>query len=491
MPEYDYYNGEFREELELVSLSGIATEPHEMVKRPFELFNEKDRRGNLIRSYSDEIDIGAIVEGLDMSPTREIGTSYISKHIGKALRPSDRGHEIFIPNGWDERRISYILVVRTPRTSGYLYTYIQGYTDKYDVDHKFKELADDTIFYMNRITLISEVEDDYGNIHHNHISSLEIVYDDYNNSQHWKDEMSDGFNRTSRASDINIEMTARSLYANNNISNTANRLQGTTGKINKVSQRTGAGLLSEVINKYSSVMDGVSGIDTNTMLTTNSLLSSVDSKTIPFIAALDILRDEVRTGISTAPSSFTYEELRILMPEVGDDDTLIVEPDELYDDMYTTDEDSMADDSEATVIVTDLMNFVMESMSKYAIRSTGFLMHNLNGDGNDIVIEYTHMTTYTIPGLNKDIKAKRLSAFLRDIRDMFLLPLIENGERGMFISVYINSDFEGKILIEGDGIEKRQYPITTSVSSLTSPVITNDRGFNTLTNGIENIVKQL
>lgn len=483
---------DYMEPIELVSFGAIATRPPEMAMRSFEFFEDRKTR----RDHLDTIDIDGLSESLELSPTGEVSRELLANRMkASTLRPSMKSHDLYLPNGWDSKRLSYVLVVRTEKTAGMAYTYIQGYTDKYEIDHRYNEPADDTVFYINRITTVLEMEDMYGNTEYRVSSAYEVVHNKHTGRYEFRDELE--FDRLSRADDVMLDITVDELGVHSKRTNLSNRITD-SGKLARVGQKTGSGLMADIVNAHSKSMNYNSGMDdVNTLMNSVSQLSSADASTIPFIAMLSHIREDIRMSRSETPVEFTYAELVEMFPDISSEHSLIIEADEdaiynAHSESLGYEEDSMVNESEAAVIASDFMNHVMDRMANYSIKSIGFSMHNIDAMNlEDVDIEILDDPVFFIRGLPEDMRRSRMRGFIRDIRDVFFRPVSEFGERLMFLAIFINEDFEGKIVIYGDGIEKRQFPVTPTLSSITTPLLTTADSFRKLSNGFKDILDNL
>ena len=479
---------EYIEDIELVSFGAIATNPPIMVSRPFEFLDGRKE------DWKDTMDFKKIINSLDKSATGEITPSLLAKGVGiETLRPSRNGRDLELPNGWDSRRLSFVLILRTPKTAGYEYTYIQGYTDSYDIDYKDKELSDDTEFFINKVTTVLEMEDDYHNKTYRTMNALEVVNDKHTSKSRYEEDL----NTITRGSDVVLDISARKHRANANVVNGSASLDG-GGKLASLKEKTGNGLLANVISNFNTALDGNSGdYDINTLLSCNSQLSNVDAKSIPFISSLDHLRHDFRSSRSSAPIAFSYKELRTIVPEVRDDESLIIEADEDAiredaDNSFTNDEASMDYDSDTTVMATDFMNFVLHHLSAFNMKSIGFAIHNYDAmDVDDIVLEILDEPVFFIKGFDRMSKRRNTQAFLAKVKTDFFLPASRFNADDLLLSIFINEDSDGKVVIEGSNFESTQYPVATALSALTSPLRNTKKGFGNMVGAFQEIMENL
>lgn len=479
----------YEERVNLESFGAIATVPPTMALRSYKAYNDRDLRKEMI----DKINLSGLQESLELSPTGEITSSLVAKHTDiDALKPSEYGVPIELPNGNNVYRLSFMLVVSVEKSTGTLFTYIQGYTDKYDVDRSYSALADDTRFYINKVTSILESIDMYGQKSYQTIHALEVVHNEHLGTIEYIDELEE-IDTLSRGSDIMLDIAATSIGTRSQIQSYVNKI-GNEGKITKGSQKNPNALLADLLNAWNLTVPGNGGPDINTHMSSVSLTKETSVTSVPFLRLLMSLRDEQPLSDTYAPHMFTYRELRTLFPEVEQMGTIIEQDEEAVtrrlEELRYYEEDSLARDSDTAVIVTMFINILLDKMSIAGIKSIGFTITNLTSmDGEiDIALLENAYPTFAIPGLDVNLRRKRLQYFLRSIKDEFFYQLTEHNQRGVLITVAIEEDFTGKVIIEGDNIVKGVYPINPAISSITSPLITTTKQFDHLSDSVNDLL---
>lgn len=472
-------------DMKLIHFGGIATIPPKIGLRPFEVID--GRRGGI-----DSLDMDSVREALSSSATGEITPRLLSSLAkGQLVAPSKNAIDIELPGGDRETRITFVLGYAVETSSGRELTFIQGTTDRYDIDERYGVPTDETEFFINKIDTTLEILDDRGGPpRYKKAKSYEVSTNNFLGKR-----SKDSYDRLSRAGDLILDQTAKAMRSN--AMNSTNRLQ-TDGKISDKEERIGANLFTKAFNSLSLAMDSNNGrSDLNTLFSSNSLVSTADSTSIAFIEVLDDMRDEIRTGRSTAPVSFSFGELREIFPSIGDDNSIIVESDGqgiedfAYDQFGSEESDLMARD-ESAVIATDFMNVNIESSASYGIKGIGYMIHNFDTRRiGDVEIEILDEPVFFIPGISRDEQKRRVSGFLGEIKELYFLPLVDNGHREMSLTIFTSDDFEGKIIIDGDGFDMVQYPLSNSLTGMTTPILNSSSGFNRISEITETLINNI
>lgn len=281
-----------------------------------------------LRPYSVSVDrsdltaIGDIAEqqgGLKLNPTSVAGVA------GRILRYSSdvsRSDLVDIENGWDNRRLSFLIEVVEDDRPDYEYnsrntqtvTYISGWTDRMDlVERRSGDLAppDDLTFYVSNI---HRIERETRRIQTNHQLIVPAHHDlgAYN-----PDRRRDLY--TIRPRDVfNDEMSREATPMNSRRLNTSNRLHGTMPKTNRSSNLLPSTYIASSVNalirgetQRGSGQDGFGNYDSRNLGTDSvySKASSLLNEATPYERNSFVYLMRSKSSEFASRSTFTWGDL--------------------------------------------------------------------------------------------------------------------------------------------------------------------------------------
>lgn len=245
-----------------------------------------------LRPYSVSVDrndittIGDIAEenhGMMMSPDLLAGVA------GRVLRYSSEVTKrdlVDIENGWDTKRLSFLIEVIEDSRPDFEYTssnsetvtYISGWTDRLDIVETRDGVAppNDLVFYVSNV---HRIERQTKRIQTNH----QLIVPSYHAMGYGGNDRNDLY--VVRPRDVfNDEMSKQVTPANSRRLNTSNRLHGTMPKTSRSSNLLPSSYISSSINAYvrgetqrNSMQDGYGNYDANRQQGRESVYSKASS----------------------------------------------------------------------------------------------------------------------------------------------------------------------------------------------------------------------
>lgn len=288
--------------LQIVSLLMKETGTYNIQQnRPY----QTDMPGNIVSVLTDRV--------MD-SPDRRINGSILSGITGSFLQPQATPEsEISIVNGWNERRIRFILKMRCERQGGTVSMYyIQGFTNFSGVSIQ-GNIAPDMIFYVNSIiqTRLLTINTPMGpQVIENTFENSHLLMDDRYSDMRGANNI-----RLMRPEDVfnSLQISHIPDTRGGGLTLDSRSMLHKEAVISRRSNGLGANYAASIIDGYSKATDGLAMGSNQQELYTQSRRNVIENPAAldPFLHALtQVTSQEVN-------NKFTYENLRTLDPNVA------------------------------------------------------------------------------------------------------------------------------------------------------------------------------
>ncbi len=241
--------------------------------------------------------------------------SLVAKEIGEIIQVSPHSNgQIYIPNGWNHKRLNFVLEVKTQVNPSKVEIYfLQGFTDYYDPVNNMSSrmrivdvIDPQMAFHINSMAIVDVIKDSKGNFHTNVKEKVSVIKD---LSGETKFEVIESDKKLSRPSDIVEDLffhqtTNGNFHSDSDLTDapasTNKDNLGTTGYFTE--------MMNQIIKSENSDVDGrretTKDYGDMTMLRNASLgLTNYNLMKCPFFLTLYQLTHEAR------PSYFTVDIL--------------------------------------------------------------------------------------------------------------------------------------------------------------------------------------
>ena len=447
-----------------VAFKAVASKLPESARRSFQL----DTSNIFTAGMGNLIDKSRMTGGVT-----PIG---IAKSTPGIIHQTDYAEQVFIPNGWDTERLTYILMLETPRGPGItLQTYIQGYTDYFDPS--ISGLMDpNTRFYINSVININKMVDQFGNPTFTPVSTFNLIHNGITQELQYSKQDTE---MLMRPEDIVTSLAVQSyenagLPVNNLVSQV-----GPNGKASEVKNNIGIDSLSKVINGYISATSIGVDDDMNTMLNVSDIVAEPIPESTPFLAQLSAMHDTV--GVT----SFTKGELDMLFPNINELITDIPRGNFTVNQNMSGEINFVSVPTVEARMASEFADNALSALVSAKLSKLAFTITNLMGSVE--IQQLSHPGTF-LQGIDPTNLVLKFMTELEHI-------IWPNISKGNMIPLTITADIDMfgvstvEIMIENN--PPQIFPITTATSSLQAPVVGNSQNFNNLTIGYKTILDNI
>jgi len=384
----------------------------------------------------------------------------LSDISSEIIAPSSNTERSLIVNGWDCRRIQFILTISYEDSfSNINYETITGYTDHVGVTRSM-QLDENMMFTVNNI--LSEKE---------HRGQRGVVYETRWNNQMLNAPVDRGgrsFENSSfvmRPEDICL---ATSLPATYDESQPLTSMITARGVINNRLYNDSSSYLSHAL---SSIKKTMADARTNTgeqevLLNSSSLLKSNNIRSSVFLRKM-----QESSGLSVSTMEFTFAKLLRVFPEIRSIARIDVLPDADRSNTNYIGQASSTNGSDTTAIYANMVYHTTASyMAEHALSKVHFIATNENMSrthGIDPLFDLTFAGS-NHPNDNRDM----IDSFIQKMTTVFLISLSRANEYQYWMEVDIEFGRTAIINISIERHEEERYVFPSFADALFTPIRT-------------------
>jgi len=380
-----------------------------------------------------------------------------------------------VPNGWQTRRLRFILVTSTMIGNILMRSYVQGYTEYHDPSFTNK-LPDNMLFFINSITNVTVTTTPDGRQYVNPHSVYNVITDVFGNVSYDMIEGPGDSTKLVRPYDI-MKMTGLTHIIDDDIPK--NDLTGGAigGSTSKAGNNDPVRFLTSTINAYleGKSMSDMSYDQEDVFKKAYSALTETDINNNAFVFSIHRLTGEIK------PTTFTLDILTKLDPYVNSkiynfDNQLtptgtILDTDHTMDTLQDTQSSNMA-----TTIATTLDSYMADAL----ISSMRLSFTNIGG----AIVMMQSLDSF-IDGIDKTKYANVIISKIKNI----LIPKLSLGGNIMFeVLVQCSSIADTTVSISINGGGHVPYRFPTFANSLYLPTIGDNVTKSLMVDDISNII---
>lgn len=443
--------------------------------------------------------LGGLQEIIETSPDGRASAAKIANKMPDFIEFNANAQRVDeMPYGWEQKRLIYVAVFKTPRPSGVYRSYIQGYTDYFDPpmlganNHAADYIDPNTTFYINSIVgTMTTVHPQTGTTNTNVTQAFQLMYDvDGKPMMAYDMEYMNNVKYTTRPEDITIELVSQSIAQNDGVEvvNTVSKLSSSATPSSLLNNIPTKGI-AEVVNSY---LDNASmaygSNDSYTLgLNASSTVNETNPSLVPFIAEL------VNYTHLLSPTSFRWSDLLELHPEVryrspdgsGDIfDLTMTAPSQATVVAGEGHMDAGAVSLEST-IATQVAEAIIAVALNNRLTNLAFTIHNMTYDGSPEYIPITANTVFKAVDPMMEIE----KAILMFVHTVF--PTIHKGYLKMSLTIDFDLYRGTNVSVALEGGNAVPIYIPTYAMNMGASIITDRQGFANTVNGYNTAVNHL